>query len=152
MRNGQKRSWGLWRSGWVCDYIHAVRFTVRQRAVVTPCECGSCSGGVRLTFGTVQSLHGTARLSCVLVLSSLRFGAFHTALCRFPEREIISKVPQATAGLYMPPPQSQLHGLESHPLPDFQSRPAGAGSHNAVSPPESTLDRLTHFNLTRIFG
>ena len=54
--------------------------------------------------------------------------------------------------LYMPPPQSQLHGLESHPLPDFQSRPAGAGSHNAVSPPESTLDRLTHFNLTRIFG
>ena len=52
----------------------------------------------------------------------------------------------------MPPPQSQLHGLESHSLPDFQSRPAGAGSHKAVSPPESTSDRLTHFKLTRIFG
>ena len=54
--------------------------------------------------------------------------------------------------LYMPPPQSLLHGLESHPLPDFQSHPAGAESHKAMSPPERTPDRLTHFNLIRIFG
>jgi hypothetical protein len=52
----------------------------------------------------------------------------------------------------MPPPQSQLHGLESHPLPDFQSHPAGAGSHKAVSPPEKSQTGSRISNFTRIFG
>ena len=52
------------RSGWVCDYIHAVRLT-----------CGM----VRLTCGMVRLSYGLLLSLRVSVLSSLRFGAYLSA-------------------------------------------------------------------------